>query len=89
MEDAYISDGAMPGLPGWTFFAVLDGHAGKVCAEVAAEQLSAYAPKCRRHIYIYTYILRCIPHSAFVYSMINVWIGFGEAPRSSLISTQR
>lgn len=56
MEDAYISDGAMPGLPGWTFFAVLDGHAGKVCAEVAAEQLSAYAPKCRRHIYIYIYI---------------------------------
>jgi hypothetical protein len=37
MEDAYVVDDQLPGLPGWALFAILDGHAGSVTAHRCAE----------------------------------------------------
>lgn len=39
MEDEHIMNTDLPNLPGWSFFAVLDGHAGKLCAEVSYKTL--------------------------------------------------
>ena len=41
MEDAHIMSTTLPNLEGWSFFAVLDGHAGKLCAEVSEQTLVA------------------------------------------------
>lgn len=40
MEDAHITQLNMPGLDDWSYFAVLDGHAGKVVAEFSAAHLA-------------------------------------------------
>lgn len=40
MEDAYIGVTDIPGLEGWSFFAVLDGHAGKEVALHSAKTLT-------------------------------------------------
>lgn len=39
MEDAHIMKTSLPGLDGWSFFAVLDGHAGEVVAKHSADHL--------------------------------------------------
>ena len=44
MEDAHVTAPMLPALDDWSFFAVLDGHAGKMVADVsAATLLSAVA----------------------------------------------
>jgi serine/threonine protein phosphatase PrpC len=39
MEDAHILHGCLFGLDGWSFFSVLDGHAGKMVAEESEKTL--------------------------------------------------
>lgn len=39
MEDAHINKTSLPGLEGWSLFAILDGHAGEVVANHSAEHL--------------------------------------------------
>lgn len=39
MEDAYIAQSDFAKMPGWSYFSILDGHAGKAVANVAAELL--------------------------------------------------
>ena len=41
MEDAYIAVTDIPRLQGWSFFAVLDGHAGKVVSMHSAKTLTS------------------------------------------------
>lgn len=45
MEDAYVAETDMEGMRGWSLFAVLDGHAGKVVALHSAETLAAVCAK--------------------------------------------
>jgi hypothetical protein len=45
MEDAYISVTDIPGMPGWSLFAVLDGHAGKMVALHTADTLTKACTK--------------------------------------------
>ena len=40
MEDAYIAVTDIPEMPGWSLFAVLDGHAGKLVATHTADTLT-------------------------------------------------
>lgn len=39
MEDAHIANLNIPELPGWVFFAILDGHAGNTVADYSAKLL--------------------------------------------------
>lgn len=40
MEDAHVMRASLPGLEGWSFYAVLDGHAGKKVAEISGTTLA-------------------------------------------------
>lgn len=42
MEDAHCAIIGLPGLPGWSFFAIFDGHAGAKVSAYSAEKLLEY-----------------------------------------------
>ncbi|EDQ89635.1 uncharacterized protein MONBRDRAFT_25189 [Monosiga brevicollis MX1] len=41
MEDAHITQPELPGLPGWSFYSVIDGHAGAEVAHYSEDHLLA------------------------------------------------